>query len=195
MRITQRRFTNRTEFEFGDESLEYSVRDSNGRRAFTLDYLDFKRGSGTLEERNAWWRNAGILWVAIGVVQMLVWYSQSGVLRSSFWFLLGVVCLGVYRLSSATYSVHDTPEGRIFVLRDRKHDRILEELDARRRHRLKDLHGEVNLTNGPDHEVAKFKWLADQGAITKEERDQKIAEVVRRFRSDSSETPQDSTVN
>jgi hypothetical protein len=195
MKITQRRFTNRTEFDFGDESFEYKVKESNGSRSFTVDYLEFTRGSGTLEERNPWWRNAGLLWVVIGIVQMVMTYSQRGVFRPSFWFLLGLACLGVYKLSSAAYSVHDTSEGKLYVLRGREHDRILEELDARRKKRLRDLHGDVNLSNGPEREVAKFKWLADQGAITKDERDQKIAEVVALFRSDSAESGQDTTSN
>lgn len=57
------------------------------------------------------------------------------------------------------------------------HDKIISELNARRKSQLLDWYGEVNAENSLEQEIGKFKWLAEQEIISKEEADKKIAQA------------------
>lgn len=66
MEIQQRRNSNRIAYVFGDDEVQYSLQDSSGSRSFSVPYLSISRDRQTLVERNQWFRNVGLLWLALG---------------------------------------------------------------------------------------------------------------------------------
>jgi hypothetical protein len=67
--------------------------------------------------------------------------------------------------------------GNVFVIQDKNHDKIIEELNKRRKSQLLQWYGEVNPENELEYEIQKFKWLVEQNVISKEESEKKIAQA------------------
>ena len=79
--------------------------------------------------------------------------------------------------SKVKYSVFKFERGNVFVIQDKAHDEIIDELNRRRKLQLLSWYGDVNPENDLEHEIQKFRWLADQEVISKEESEQKIAQA------------------
>lgn len=68
--------------------------------------------------------------------------------------------------------------GSVWVIQDGKHhDHIIDEIRSRRKNQLLAWYGELNLENGLEKEVAKFRWLAEQQVITEDEARSRIAQI------------------
>jgi hypothetical protein len=177
MEIRQSRFSNKTAFVFGGEALKYTLKDMNGRQSFSVPYTYIPRDTNELEERNPWFRNVGLFWMLIGVVQVIYRLFETGTLVPSLWLILGLVCFGIYRIASTRYLVLNTEKGSIFVIHDRKHEEILHELATRRKNQLKTLYGAIDYHNDPSAEMNKFRWLFKEGVITRQELEMTLEEI------------------
>jgi hypothetical protein len=166
MEITQKKFSNTTTFDFRIDRLRYAIKDSSGRHAFDVDYADVTSDISELDERNAWFRNAGFFWIALGILQIILRYSETGQLLGSLWLWLGLGCLALYRIVRTSFSIVSIGSGRISVIKDSQHDKIMAELMGRRKKYFLEAHGQVNLANDPERELAKFKWLRDEEIIS-----------------------------
>ena len=169
MEINQSRFSNKTKFIFGDDSLIYTLKDMGGRQSFSVPYISILKDRSELEERNPWFRNVGLLWVLIGIIQTLYVYHGAGGPILSIWLILGMVCLAIYWVATTRYTVLNTERGSIYVILDKKHEEVLQELSSRRKAQLRNLYGAINLQNDPAVEMNKFRWLLQEGAISDEE--------------------------
>jgi hypothetical protein len=81
--------------------------------------------------------------------------------------LVGVLA-PLHFLTHKEYTVIPTRSGKMLVLRDRRHDAVVERLQAERLRSLRAL-SEPNPANSPAEELGKLKWLRDEGAITEAE--------------------------
>lgn len=171
----QSRFSTSTVFEFLPEKLRYTVKDSSGTATFTVDYANLPRERREFEERNPSWRNVGLIWVALGAV--FTAGTLGGEFRISIWVWVGLVCLAVWKFASTHYSVLSTDEGTLHVIRDGKHDEVMAELDSRRVAALRSRYATVNLDGDPERELAKFRWLKEQGVIDDAELEQVSARI------------------
>ncbi len=144
MKFSQKKFSNRTEFELRETDFAYKIRDSSGGRSFTLDYGDFNPAYQELDESNSWWRNVGLIWVVVGLMQLGAQYAQDGAFRGSFWLVLGLGSLIVYRVARTSYTIHSSEAGNVVIIRDKQHQKILDELTSRRRGRLAAALGETS---------------------------------------------------
>ncbi|MBM7074676.1 hypothetical protein JQC92_22140 [Shewanella sp. 202IG2-18] len=170
MELTQKKSSNQTSFEFGDEKLKYSIKDSSGKRTFSTDYGSISDdGFDELEERNDWFRNVGVLWVLIGVFQIVSRLMESGSFSGSMWLTLGVICLVVYKFKTTNYTIVDAEKGRIFIIQDDQHSKILDEISIRRNKQWKHWYGSINYENDPQSELNKFQWLLDKNVISEDE--------------------------
>ena len=172
MEILQKKLTNNTKFEFGEEKLTYTVKDSSGSQSFLAEYSSIPADMSEFVEQNAWYRNVGIAWLVISGFQMAHWFSESGTLKISLWLILGAIFFAIYMLAKTDYSILNTENGRIFIIKDAKHDRILNELYRRKQDQLLASYGDINYSNDPNNELAKFNWLANEGVITESEREE-----------------------
>lgn len=179
MKLTQRHFADSVEVEFRDEEFDYTIKTSGSKKRFSVDYMRFDpEVIEETEQANTWWRNAGALWVAIGAILTALRYADGEGLKISFWLYLGVICLAIYLLGRATFTSHSIDGGgRILLIKDGRASSLIEELTARRRTRLAQVYGEIDFDEDPEREVAKFKWLESQGALSGEDAAAKIAAI------------------
>ncbi len=91
--------------------------------------------------------------------------------------MIGLACVVWAHFSKVKYSVFKAERGNVFVIQDKNHDKIINEINARRKSQLLDWYGEVNPENELEQEIGKFKWLVEQEVISKEESDRKIAQA------------------
>lgn len=170
MELTQKKSSNQTTFEFGKEKLKYSIKDSSGKKTFSTEYGSISdEDFDELEEKNAWFRNVGILWVLIGAVQIIGRLMESGSFSGSIWLTLGIICLITYRFKTTNYTIVDAEKGRIFIIQDEQHSKILDEISKRRKKQWKLWYGSINYENDPQNELNKFQWLLDKKVISDDE--------------------------
>ena len=170
MELIQKKLSNNTKFVFVGEKLQYTLKDNTGSQSFAVEYSSIPSELSEFIVQNVWYRNVGIAWLIISGFQMAHWYSELGTLKVSLWLLLGIVFFAIYMLAKTEYSILNTDNGRIFIIKDVKHDQILGEIHSRKRGQLLSWYGDINYSNDPNNELAKFNWLLDQGAITESER-------------------------
>jgi len=170
MEINQKKSSNQTKFEFGDEKLKYTVKDASGKKTFTTEYGSISdEDFDELEEKNDWFRNVGILWILIGAFQIGNRFMESGTLSGSMWLTLGIICFIIYRFKTIHYTILDAEKGRIFIIQDDKHSKILDEISERRKKQWKSWYGSINYENDPQNEISKFQWLLDKKVISESE--------------------------
>lgn len=177
MEIQQKRNSNRTRFEFGEEELRYQVQDSSGSRSFSVAYTDISRDRQTLQERNAWLRNAGLLWLALGALVTVMRWFESHTVSPSIWLLVGAVAYAAYRLRTTSFTLVPSGKGNLLVISGVDGERILTEIDTRR---AKQFRAEYDFM--PDGDTAeqhrrRFQWLHREGALSDEELKQRLALV------------------
>lgn len=169
MEITQKRFSNRATFGFGEARLAYTISDASGSRSFAIEYGYIPTDVGELEERAPWLRDAGIFLGALGLLLTGVQLALGQPPAALVWLPIGALALVAYRVLRARFTVIPTEMGRIFVLRDARHDEVMDQLERRRMAQWRQWYAEVDLDNDPDSEMDKFDWLRERNVISEAE--------------------------
>lgn len=178
MEIKQKKFSNKTKFSFGEEDFNYTIEDKSSSGEFSMSYADFPQKQTAFEEKNGWLKNVGLIWCAIGVLQIgNAVITKAPLSGTGFWLIIGLVCLVFYKYARTKFSMFSDNHSKIFIIKDKKHDQILDEINKRRKRQMLTWYGEINFDNEPERETNKFKWLLNEGVITKEEADTKIAQI------------------
>jgi len=191
MKFEQRKRSNRHTFTFGSDALNFAYKDNSGSGDVDTPYGDIPKKTSVLIEHNAWVRNVGYLWCVLGCIQLgySVMASEPSV-RGGLWLLLGAVCTAWSHLTKVKYTVFQAPNGNLFVIQDnRTHDRIVDEIMSRRRTQLRLWYDHVDASQSLKSELAKFKWLQEQEAITSEEAAQRVAQVHLEYGAAASSSP------
>ncbi|MEX2963464.1 hypothetical protein [Microbulbifer sp. TYP-18] len=87
------------------------------------------------------------------------------------------MCLNWSGFAKIKYTIFKSKEGNIFVIQDKFHDKILNEILLRRKAQMLQWYGEVNTENELEKEIEKFKWLGEQEVLSEAEVMQKISEA------------------
>ena len=192
MEIVQKKKSNKHTFTFEKDHFNFAYSDKNGSGDTDFNYADFPQKCMVKIEHNEWLRNVGLLWIALGIMQLgYAIYSQDSLSGKGFWITVGLVCVMWAHFSKVKYSVFQLERGNIFVIQDKNHDNIINELNLRRNTQLHEWYGEIDPENELENEINKFKWLADQNVITSEEAETKIAQVEF-MHKENSDTPSQS---
>ena len=104
-------------------------------------------------------------------LQRLLW-SAGG-----FACIAAPICGALYYLTHMEFTVIPTRNGNILVVRDKEHDAIIAKLQAERLESLRRLSA-PDPAYSPPEELAKLKWLQDEGAITADEYTRLSAQVA-----------------
>lgn len=183
MEFAQKRMATHTWFTFEERELKHRVRDNSGEISFTVDYGGIAPNRRIVFNRNNWLRNVGLLWCVLGVLQVgLAFAAQEFSIGSAFWIAIGLGCLAFYRLTWGEFTVLESREGAIWIVRDKQHDAILELIDERRKEQLLSWYHGLDFTDDPNGEVQAIEWLVKQEAMSKDEGDKRI-EGIRRAHS------------
>lgn len=178
MEFVQKKRSNKHTFTLHDDYFNFAYEDKSGSGDADMSYADFPKKSSVQIEQNEWIRNVGYLWIALGVFQFgYAIYSNAPLSGKGFWILIGSLCVIWAYFSKVKYSVFRSEKGNVFVIQDKQHDQIVDELNKRRKSQLLKWYGDVNPENDLDNEIQKFKWLVAQGVISEEESERKIAQA------------------
>lgn len=175
--VEQKRFTNRTRFEFGEDEFRYSLHTENSSHSRSMEYAELSTERETLIERNSWWRNLGLVWMGLGAVFSVMSYVEQEVLRVSIWLWVGMVCYGVYWLRTVRYVVIPAERQNVFVIQDGKSERILEELEKRRVQQLRKRYDYVSLNEHPDQQRHRIEWLRKNKVLDEHEASSRLLEI------------------
>ena len=169
MEVRQKRNSNRITYVLGDEELQYSLQDSTGSRSFSVPYVDISRDRQSLVERNAWLRNAGLLWLALGAVITAAAWFGNGAFKPSIWLLLGAGCYAAYRLRSTPFTILPTDKGNLLVIDDEEGRRLIAEIEARRARQFREQYDFVPEGDSTEQLRQRARWLHREGALSDEE--------------------------
>jgi hypothetical protein len=180
-------------FEFGEQELVYSFSSPAGTTSYNIEYeaipREFKRFSGpaTIAKRRVVvYGLSAALALAVMIPAPMPGFAR-GCLALGMAAVLVAMSFAV-RLTKVTLTKFATPRGSLEVLADANQDVILGEIAARRKKQVVSRHGQVNLLNDPNREIAKFQFMRKNDYITEQEMNDAIAKIVSARRS--SEPPQ-----
>ena len=177
MGLSQKKHSHRVRYVFGDEELDYTVEAGSGRRSFSVAYSEISRDRQTLEERNQWLRNVGLLWIALGAGLTLLSLTGDKGLQVSFWFWVGLACYAAYRLRSTRYTIVPTDRGNLLVIDDKDGPSILQQIEDRRAAYLRNEYDFMPEGESPEQHRRRYKWLHREGVLSDEEFSQRLATV------------------
>lgn len=169
MELKQKRNSNRIRYVFGDDEVQYSLQDGSGSRSFSVDYTDISRDRQTLEERNEWLRNVGVLWMILGAGLTGLSLTGDSGLKVSFWLWVGAFCYLVYRLRSTKFVILPSDKGNLLVIDDATGAQIVQEIETRRAESLRRDYDGFREDEEIEQQRRRFAWLHKEGALSDEE--------------------------
>jgi len=178
VRYEQKRTSTRTEFGFGETELRYSFRHGPSVEETTFDYFAVSRGRKHTAIRD-WSRfQLGALLALMGLIAIAAQSRMLGFELYTLAYLMpGAVLLGFFAFAQTHFVVMQAGGSPLWVIDDATGQSIIAEIDRRRRDRLADLYGALNLANEPYLEIRKIEWLVNESVLTRDEADFQIARV------------------
>ena len=176
MEILQNRNSNRIRYVFGEEEVQYSIQDSSGSRSFSVAYSDISRDRQTFIERNAWLRNASLLWIGLGAV-LTAMAAIKGQFAPSMWLFIGAGCYAVYHFRTTHFTIVPSEKGNLLVIDGDEGQRILKEIESRRADYYRREYDFMPESDSPEQHRNRFKWLHREGVLSEEELKQRLAVV------------------
>ena len=175
--VQQRHGATRLRYRFDTDSVEYRVEDSSGSRTFNVAYTELSRDRQELLERNEWFRNAGMLWMLIGVVFTALSFGGERP-AISLWFWIGLLCYLIFRLRTTRYTIIPSDKGNLLVIHNSDHDRIVNELETRRADQFRREYDFVPDGDEPDNYRKRLDWLKREGALSDEDVEKRWASFM-----------------
>ena len=177
MEVQQRHGATRLRYRLDTDSVEYRVEDSSGSRTFNVAYTELSRDRQELLERNEWFRNAGMLWMLIGVVFTALSFGGERP-AISLWFWIGLLCYLIFRLRTTRYTIIPSDKGNLLVIHNSDHDRIVNELETRRADQFRREYDFVPDGDEPDNYRKRLDWLKREGALSDEDVEKRWASFM-----------------
>lgn len=160
----------RTRYAFEADRVRYELRDADGSIELLIDYELFPSETTNRSLRSTWFRHAFWWWLGIGAF-LLLGEVRKGVppVWGSFLLCAAAVAGVVYVRRRCEYSVFRTEAGSPFVLRDERHDEVIEEIQSRRKELLRRRYAYLDPDADAARERARIRWLVSEGALSDEE--------------------------
>ncbi len=162
------------DYRFFDDYVEYTIKDSRGDKAsFNTRYDELP---GAFDYRTLQLRRTRML-VPVLLVMLITILALFQDPAHSLATLAGCILLGGTSLGLSYWLQHSrhrvytalpAKSGKILVMKDAHHDKIIAELAARRLKALRRL-AVIDGLNTAQAELKKFTYLKDEGAISEEE--------------------------
>ena len=191
MNISQRNFWNKTSFQFGEDTLKYSIKSESKTSTFSVKYEEISTDLAEYGTTSNSFRNFGILMIIVGVVHLSIMFLGKGSLAFSVWFAIGLLFLVTYFLTKTAYSVIQTDRYSILIIKDKKHDKIFTEIYKRRKNRYLLLYGDIDYENDQNDEINKFLWLKVHNMIS----ERKYKEIVTKIKMYHESTSYENTLD
>lgn len=178
MRLTQKRLQTRTAFTFGETELTYSFEDRESRQEYVVDYFQLSRTRRHAARRD-WSRlQFALVLAAAGATTILTQTLAIGFQPLALlWLSPSALYLALFLFRQTHFLVVQSPEHQLLVIDDRSRQAIVAELDRRRRERIADIYGNINLANEAYLEIRKIEWLVEEAVLTRDQADDQIRTV------------------
>lgn len=163
--IAQRRFSARTRFELRRDEFDYELSGGGTTRTFTLDYASLSRSRERLTDRNHWWRNVGLIWMALGGLLAVMHYVETQTLRVPIWIWLGAGCYAVYHFRVLRYRIIPAERCNVMIIEDGQADAIEAELGRRRARQLRERFDYITPNEHFEQQRNRIHWLQKQGVL------------------------------
>jgi hypothetical protein len=186
--IIQRKLGKRLTFQFGPEKLTYTIQDYSGEKQFSVFYESIGVLDPSILKVNQTRRLFfGLRILGLILIAAILYQASRNAqvpvpLVGAFMILvLGTSLANYLKLFTIKYTVLQLPAGTVHgpvrIINDKHHAKILAELQARWKARIKKLHAAVNFANDPAKETAKFTWLRDRGVLSETEYHEALARL------------------
>jgi len=179
----QQRLGTSVEHRLGRDSLTYAVRDSSGAVEYTVKYetIIADQPYKLLVKNQLFFRNMMRLYAVTLVlpIALLTIHNNMATPALFIWATMLIVfylsfSMNLLSIDYTMLKMNQLPPGMsdkaaIRIMNDKDGPRILSEIQTRWKARLRRLHSEINFSNDPNKEMAKFNWLKDHTVITDDE--------------------------
>jgi hypothetical protein len=171
--IVQRRFGYANRFQFGEDQLKFTARDSSGESTRSIHYETIDLDKSSTLKINAGKRYGLLVALAGTALTMAIQVTFPG--RLDYATAAAGVSVAVYvalrylNIMTLTFTLLPLSDGAgkaIRITHDGRYDGIVQRIKSGRIARLRKLHLAVNVENAPRLEGRKFKWLLEQGVIS-----------------------------
>lgn len=176
--LSQNHLLIKTFFTFADTCLHYRYKSTDKDVSFQVDYTQIPiTPTQEIADKYSLFRNLGIAALMIGGAMAVNNFMTLGRLEDTLFLHLGLISMFLYSISTKKFSVFATGSGNILVLKDKKHDTIIEKMHHQRNRILKELYAHIDFQNSKEHEIEKFDHLLKDGIITEEEYNQFLIQL------------------
>ena len=136
MKLTQRKFTTSTEFEFLPKRLSYTFRTLSGSRQLAIDYADISFDTRRITERYSSYFYVGLVLIGVGGLLGAFIYETEQRFSGFNYAMFGLALLVAYFLQRKEYLLLTAGNDLMMILGDKQTDVILSEIDRARRARF-----------------------------------------------------------
>jgi hypothetical protein len=171
--IVQSRFGYTNRFQFGEDQLKFTSRDSSGESTRSINYETINLDSRSTLKINAGKRYSFLIAIIGTAVTMTIQILCPG--RVDFALAAATTAVVAYfvlvykNVMILTFTLLQPADGvgtPIRITHDKLYAEILQRITSGRIARLRKLHLAVNFENAPKQEERKFKRLLEQGVIS-----------------------------
>jgi hypothetical protein len=192
MRQTQKRLHTRTSFSFGETELIYAFEHLGSIQERVVDYFELSPSTSRSHTSLRDWSRLqlGALLTIGGILAIVAQARLAGFNPlAMLWLAPGCVYLALFMLQRGHFLVLQGAGEPLWIIDDASRHSIVAELDRRRRERLFELYGKINLANEAYLEIRKIEWLVEESILTRDQADDQIRIVngVAIARADASE--------
>jgi len=179
MKFKQSKSGNKLLFKFSDKQLHYEYKYSDGSGNYDISYADFPSKSHTIIEQNDWCKNVGTLWILLGIgLNVYRYYTMHLLDKNGIIFIgLGILCILWTIFRKIKFTIFNTPQANVLIIKNRKHDEIVNEIQSRRKKQLLELYSQIDFNNNMENEIKKFEWLKEENILSQEEANDKILQI------------------
>jgi hypothetical protein len=127
--------------------------------------------------RHDWSRfRFGLLLSLVGVAAMASQTYVDGAHAAAwFWLAPAALAFAGFVFSRNHFRVFQASGSPVWIIEGDDSIEIIAEIQRRRRNRIKEVYGPLNLSNEPELEINKIEWLVLEAVFTREQADKQIA--------------------
>lgn len=180
MEIAQKHGGTKIRYVFRDERLEYAWESSSLSRSFSVEYTGVSHDRESLTEKNAWYRNLGFLWMALGCLLIAASWMEPGPPAYGAgltWLCVGAGSYAFFRCNIKRYVILPSERGNLLFFDNGTGRRILEQIECRRAAQFREEYDFFPEGEPPEQLRKRFRWLRDEGALSDEELAERMSRV------------------
>lgn len=178
MKKQQKRSSAEVIYSFGETELSYSFAYGASVHRTVADYFEITPARKFVSQRDWSTFRIGALVSVLGLTALAAQtYLAGSPALAMLWLTPGFIFLALFAFRPDHFRIFQAAGDPVWILEDGKSQGIVAEIEVRRRNRLAEIYGPLNLCNEPRLEIAKIEWLVLESVITRDEADRQIAQV------------------